>query len=461
MHVQRSALALISAAALLGTTSAIELDVNSSASILSAAKIIVDDILSLYHKPSTSPPIPGIFPVPTYWWESGLAFDSLINYWALSGDESVVNVIQTGVLFQTGPDYNFMPPNQTKSEGNDDQATWALAAMTAAENGFPQAATQNVSWVQLAKNVFDSQVARWDTATCDGGLRWQIFTFNTGYSYKNAISNGDFMQLAARLARFTGNQTYSDWALKTLEWSASVGLIDKSGNVFDGTDANTNCTSIDHVQWTQTAGAYLQGTAFLANVSRTKTNDGYTSLLASRSLAVFADTAENSTDSGIITEVACLPQKSCNLDQKAFIASFARSLARARDLAHASLLPVTLQSINTTLRASAEGAAASCSGGSNNTACGQDYTVGMFDGNTGLGQELSALEVILANLPGKALRTAANSTVTTSTSGSTGSTNSTNSAAPTPTPAQGAASSVTVGLSFMAVIAAMGTSMLW
>ncbi len=117
-----------------------------------------------------------------------------------------------GLQAQQGQDGNFMPANETNSEGNDDQATWALAAISAAEARLPEPI--GTSWISLAEAVFENQAARWDTATCGGGLRWQIFTFNNGYNYKNSISTGDFFQLASRLARFTGNATYSDWADK-------------------------------------------------------------------------------------------------------------------------------------------------------------------------------------------------------------------------------------------------------
>jgi len=51
------------------------------------------------------------------------------------------------------------------------------------------------------------------------------------------------------------------------------------------------------------------------------------------------------------------------------------------------------------LRESAKGAAAQCSGGANGTTCGSDWSSGEWDGTQGLGEDLSALNVIVANLP--------------------------------------------------------------
>lgn len=62
---------------------------------------------------------------------------SLINYWAYTGDAQYNDLVTQGILHQTGPNNDFMTPNQTKTTGNDDQAFWGMAAMTAAETVFP------------------------------------------------------------------------------------------------------------------------------------------------------------------------------------------------------------------------------------------------------------------------------------------------------------------------------------
>ena len=144
---------------------------------------------------------------------------------------------------------------------------WALAAMRAAELQFPNPSA-SPSWLDLAISVFNDQAGRWDSSTCDGGLRWQIYTFNQGYDYKNAISTGAFFQLAARLARYTGNQTYADWASKSYDWTSSVGLISHDYKVYDGVTVNSNCGSIDHIQWTYAAGAFMYGSAVMTNFVR-------------------------------------------------------------------------------------------------------------------------------------------------------------------------------------------------
>nr|POF01266.1 mannan endo-1,6-alpha-mannosidase dcw1 [Quercus suber] len=369
---------------------AIDLNVNDAASLRSAAKTIVPSIIQLY-----DPTVPGLLQQPYYWWEAGLTYDALINYWALTNDSSYVDLTHAALTWQMGSEASFMPANQTKDEGNDDQTTWALAAMTAAERGFP-APSANLSWARIAQNVFDQQAARWDDGTCGGGLRWQIFTFNAGYNYKNALSNGNFMQLAGRLARYTGNQTYADWAQRTLQWTYGIGLI-QNGTVYDGTSVVNNCTDFSHTLWTSNFGTVLSASSYMANY----TQDQLWSTLAS---SVFDNArsyfASNSTPN-VLTEVACQPQSSCVTDQLAFRAILARALA-----SQLALSTNDSDGAAAILQASAAGAAAQCVEHQDSLSCGSDWSSTTWDGTYGVGQSVSALEVILANLPQPALLTA-------------------------------------------------------
>lgn len=405
---------------------AIDLDLGNTDSIRAAAKTIADNIISLYHNGSG---IPGLFGDPYYFWESGLAWDSLINYQYLTGDTAYNDIIREALMYQIGPQRDFMPPNQTKSEGNDDQAYWALAAMTAAEWGFPQphsSGNSSTTWAQLAQNVFDEQAARWDNETCNGGLRWQIFPFNNGYDYKNGMSNGAFFQLANRLRLYTGNHTYTDWAESSLNWALGVGLIanlsdtEHVGAVYDGTSTQANCTQINHIEWTANIAQYLAGTAYWWNATRSLYGQNYIQFLA-RANETFASLPQASSN-GTLTEVACAPNNNCNVDQLAFRSVLARALAQVRDLtvdtrlymsknvttASGETVPAANRSepewtiherVNFILETSARGAAAQCSGGESSTICGSSWGNSTFDGSYGLGQDLSALNVILANLP--------------------------------------------------------------
>lgn len=246
-------------------SAAITIDVTSPDSIKQAASKAAAGMVQYYtgNRPGD---VPGNLPAPYYWWEAGAMFGSLIDYWYFTGDTTYNDITVQAMLHQAGPNADFMPQNQTKTLGNDDQAFWGMAALSAAENKFPNPPSDQPQWLALAQAVFNTQAPRWDTTSCGGGLKWQIFTFNNGYNYKNTISNGCFFNMAARLAVYTGNTTYSDWAEKMWDWSGTIGLFDKNYNFYDGSDDTLNCTQMDHIQWTYNAGTYLVGAANMYNL---------------------------------------------------------------------------------------------------------------------------------------------------------------------------------------------------
>ena len=171
--------------------------------------------------------------------------------------------------WQSGGDADFLPSNWSSYIGNDDQMVWALASMTAAEMDFPQSNAWPVSWLTMAENVFNIQIGRWDDTLCGGGMRWQIWSYESGFTVKTAFANGGLFQLSARLARYTGNATYSDWAEKIWNWSASSPLLDTtSWQVADSTSTENGCASQSNIQWTYNYGAYISGAAYMYNLVR-------------------------------------------------------------------------------------------------------------------------------------------------------------------------------------------------
>lgn len=337
----------------------------------------------------------GTLPAPLYWWEAGAVWGGMIDYWAYTNDTSYNPTITQALLAQVGPDNNYMPPAYYPSLGNDDQAFWALAALSAVEYGFPNQ-QGSPTWLSLAEAVFNTMVPRWNTTLCGGGLRWQIFSYNAGYDYRNSISNGGFFQIAARLARYTGNQTYYDWAEKVWDWTTAIGLIDTQYNIYDGTDDTINCTQIDHDQWTYNPGMFVYGTAILYNYTNASdTWAARTTGLLEAANRTFFQAYTNA--SGVMVEVGCEPTGNCDDDQYSFKAYLGRWLAKTSVVA-----PFTAGPIKALLSSSAKAAAQSCTGPTDGVTCGQKWYVGGYDGSYGLGQELSALEVMQGLLVGNA-----------------------------------------------------------
>jgi mannan endo-1,6-alpha-mannosidase len=84
---------------------------------------------------------------------------------------------------------------------------------------------------------------------------------------------------------------------------------------------------------------------------------------------------------------------SCNVDQRSFKAYLSRWLAATSILA-----PWTGELIIPLLRDSALAAAQSCSGGTDGVTCGLKWWFEGWDGEFGVGEQMSALEVIQSNL---------------------------------------------------------------
>lgn len=92
-------------------------------------------------------------------------------------------------------------------------------------------------------------------------------------------------------------------------------------------------------------------------------------------------------------EVACEPNNNCDVDQLSFKAYLSRWMAATTKVA-----PWTADQILPLLASSAQAAAQSCVGGTTGNVCGTKWTQAGWDGNYGVGQQMSALEVIQSNL---------------------------------------------------------------
>ncbi|KAF8250550.1 mannan endo-1,6-alpha-mannosidase [Wilcoxina mikolae CBS 423.85] len=345
--------------------------------------------------------IPGLFGdvkpgMPYYWWEAGAVFGSLIDYWFYTGDAGYNNVTTEAMLWQVGEDQDYNPSNQSRSMGNDDQCFWALSAMSAAEKKFPDPPEDQPQWLALVEAVFNSQTSRWETGTCGGGLHWQVFRFNTGYSYKNTISNGCFFHIGARLARYTGNNTYAEWAEKAYDWLVNVELIAKNTwEIFDGHDSELNCSggrAMDEVRWSYNSGIILSGAAYMYNYT-----EGAEKWKATVSGVLNASEHFFTPPGGpkdTLYEPGCEPWGVCNTDQKSFKAYLSRFMALTVKMA-----PFTADFIMQKLETSAKAAARHCSFGEDQNTCGMKWTLnGKWDNSYGVGEQLSALETIQSNL---------------------------------------------------------------
>ncbi|KXH41601.1 glycosyl hydrolase family 76 [Colletotrichum salicis] len=372
--------------------------------IKATTKGLAYDLMSFYDGNLTGH-TPGILPGPPpagdyYWWEAGAMWGTMIDYWHLTGDSTYNDVVMQAMLHQVGPDRDYMPPNYTASLGNDDQGFWGMSAMTAAEDGFPNPPEDEAQWLALAQAVFNTMASpdRHDS-TCGGGLRWQIPLSNNGYNYKNSIANGCFFNIGARLARYTKNETYANWAEKTWDWMTSVGFIDADYNIYDGGHVEQNCTDINKAQFSYNNGVFILGAAMMYNYT-----DG-ADAWKTRLDGLIEGTLKIFFPNNIAFEIACEEHNTCTTDMLSFKGYVARWMSVTTQIA-----PYTADKILPVLKTSADAAIKQCTGQDNQRTCGFKWSSGVYDGTKGAGQQMNVLGAVSSLLIGNAKAPVTNTT---------------------------------------------------
>ncbi|CAI6332027.1 unnamed protein product [Periconia digitata] len=359
-----------------------ELDVNSQDSIKNATQILAKAIIQRYNDrlPGEAP---GLFDEPNMdlpyaFGQTGAVWGSLLEYGHLTGDSQYNELVSKALTHQLGTMNNFMPQNQTKTLGNNDQASFGITAVTAAEVGLAAPEGEAGQWIDIASRVFNNLVERWDMQACSGGLHWQIFQLNNGYQYMNTDSAANFFVLSARLAQFTGNKTYSDWADKVYQWTVDHKFIEDF-KIYDGASAMQNCSKVEPLQWTSNHGLFTEGAAVMYNL--TNGTDKWKTVVEglTDSVDIFIgdnkalievacetlnndcgldqDTIQNKTMNEVLDAVGCVNAGTCNLDQRAFKGIAAHSYYRTIRVA-----PFTSEKLQPILSTSAKMAETSCVG---------------------------------------------------------------------------------------------------
>ncbi|XBW34834.1 hypothetical protein QEN19_000401 [Hanseniaspora menglaensis] len=377
---------LVLAAGFSSFINAMTLDISGNSSICQDTALIQQGILDYYSGD-------GVFQDPYYWWEGGLAFGLMIENTFLCQNTTFNSKLQDALIAQSGTSWDFMPESQTMVEGNDDQGVWGLTLMTAAERNFSRAANGTESrknipeWVTMAQSIYNTMYARWDTSSCGGGLRWQIYTWNNGYNYKNTIANGCLFNLAARLGRYFNNQTYMDQAEEIFTWLVDVDFINLNGSsakVYDGATTTSNCSDITALEWSYNYGTILGGAAYMYDATN------QSSVWESRVNDLWEGTSSTFFNSdGIMYEQQCQASKTCNNDQRCFKSLLSMMLEYTY-----LLVPTLKDDIYDKLTTSAKAAAGSCDGGYDGHTCGMNWFTSTNDGYYGLGEQMSALGAI-------------------------------------------------------------------
>lgn len=175
--------------------------------------------------------------------------------------------------------------------------------------------------------------------------------------------------------------------------------------MFDGSDdsAPLNCTQLNHDQWTYNIGIYLHGAAnmynYTAGLPASDPLSADAPLWKARVTGLATSGVPQFLVNGILQE-ACETRVNCNPDAKSFKAYLSRWMAATTKLA-----PWTADVLKPIMLNSATAAAAQCSGGVNSIGTGQGRQCGLrwtmnstYDGDTGVGQQMAALQIIQGHL---------------------------------------------------------------
>lgn len=187
---------------------------------------------------------------PFHAWQRFVAVSSFAEYVSVSGDNRFFSFSQSLLADRRGLD------------GNDDSLWVAEADLDMAPLKKEEADRQRT--VQDAETIFKQLAAQyWDT-TCGGGIWW-----DHARTYKNAITNELFLDVAARLYILTGEPSYKSWAERSWNWFAASGMISPSYAINDGLDKT--CHNNAGPPYSYNQGVILDALLSLATVTGNKT----------------------------------------------------------------------------------------------------------------------------------------------------------------------------------------------
>ncbi|MER8069305.1 glycoside hydrolase family 76 protein [Streptomyces sp. NPDC094034] len=255
------------------------------------------------------------------WWNSAATLTSLIDFARRTGTHDYDWVIartfdQNKGTFPAGARGTDPIEGHFISRAIDDAAWWGMAWLAAYDY------TRDARYLNEAVTITSYVHQYWDTSTCGGGVWW-----DRERTYKNAVTNGQYLWLTASLhQRIGGDTVWGQRATTAAAWFRSSGLIGSSGLVNDGLDSA--CRNNGGTVWSYNQGLAIGGLLEASKVS----GDSSLSALA-RTLADAAMSSPRLTTNGVLTESCDVGQAACDDNQKQFKGIFMRFL---NDLQHAT-----------------------------------------------------------------------------------------------------------------------------
>lgn len=253
------------------------------------------------------------------WWNSANVLTAAIRYGAVTGDQSVLPVIedvyQKARKYQVGTD-SIGTPRYCENFINDyydDEGWWALAWIEAYK------LTNDKKYLDMSEVIFDDMTTGWSDQ-CGGGIFWK----KNPLHYKNSIANNLFSLAAIRLYKTTQDAKYLDWFQKNVDWYMHSGMINTDINqIEDGT--NDSCEPNRNAHYT-----YNQGVAIAVLTEMYLQTDDKSYLELADKIAQATITRQLVTDKGILREMK--PEIEDSNDGVQFKGIFVRHLAFLYDV---------------------------------------------------------------------------------------------------------------------------------
>ena len=252
---------------------------------------------------------------PSSWWNTAATLTALIDHADPQYDWAIARTFdQNKGTFPAGQRSSDAIEGNFESRAIDDTAWWGLAWVAAYDR------TGDQRYLSMATTIAGYVNQYWDTGTCGGGVWW-----DRERTYKNAVTSGLYLRLAASIHRRTpGDSVWLQRTRTAATWYLNSGLINSSNLVNDG--LTSDCHNNGQTVWT-----YNQGLAIGGLVEAWRATGDTTLLDAARRLGDAAMTGL--TANGILTESCDTGQSTCDDNQKQFKGIFSRYLA---DLAAAT-----------------------------------------------------------------------------------------------------------------------------
>lgn len=256
---------------------------------------------------------------PSSWWNSAVALQTIGDYMLRSGDLRHLEQLDLTFEQNKGP----FPAGELSGDeiyGNftsraiDDSGWWALTWMCAFD------LTGDPKYLDMAVLIGEFMNDFWDPRTCGGGIWW-----DEERTYKNAVTNGQWIRLTAQLhQRIPGDTMWLERAQEAWGWYLDSGMINQEGLLNDGlTDSCEN--NGDHVY------TYNQGLAVGAALELWRATGDPDLLERARAFADAALVEGALVEDGILVEWTDALGETTNDNHKQFKGIFLRYLMDLAD----------------------------------------------------------------------------------------------------------------------------------